>query len=61
MVGARKNGMSDNQVSKPCHYGVARRACVLASMMLMHERFWYYVALFSLRAIESERKRVFYG
>lgn len=48
--------MTDSQTPKPCHYDVTRRACVLASMMLMHERFWYYVALFSLRTTESGRR-----
>jgi len=41
---------------KDCHYDVTRRACILASMMLMHERFWYYLALFSLRNVESQRR-----
>ena len=41
---------------KSSHYEVTRRACVLVSMMLMHERFWYYVALFSLRNVECGRK-----
>ena len=42
---------------KLCHYDVTRRACVLASEMLMRQRFWYYLALFSLRTVESESGR----
>ena len=46
---------------KVCHYDVTRRACIIASMMLMHERFWYHLALFSLRDIESRKVVAFFG
>ena len=43
------------------HYDIACRACALASMMLMNERFWYHLALFSLRDIEFRKVVAFFG